>query len=88
MNEYLTNLTTNKGVFKPAIVAEWLCYKLIQSFKVYCLFTGQYNTEDYGTFTSMKGCMSKKKSCMSENEIFPWDGENCVNGSAATEQIS
>ena len=26
-----------------------LCYELVQSFWVHCLFTGQFNTVDYGT---------------------------------------
>ena len=25
----------------------------VQSFRVHCLFTGQFNTEDYGTFTGV-----------------------------------
>ena len=29
------------------------CYKLVQSFWVHCLFTGQFNTEDYGAFTDV-----------------------------------
>ena len=26
---------------------ELLCYKQVQSFRVHCLFTGQFNTEEY-----------------------------------------
>ena len=31
-----------------------LCYKLVKSFRVTGLFTGQFNTEDYGTFANVK----------------------------------
>ena len=27
-----------------------MCYKIVQSFRVHCVFTGQYYTEDYITF--------------------------------------
>ena len=30
---------------------EYYCYELVQSFWVHCLFSGQFNTEDYCTFT-------------------------------------
>ena len=30
-----------------------VCYKLVQSFWVHFLFTGEYNTEDYGSFTGV-----------------------------------
>ena len=29
------------------------CYKLVQRFMVTCLFTGQYITKAYGTFTDV-----------------------------------
>ena len=29
------------------------CYKSVQSFRVTCLFTGQYNTKGYGTITDV-----------------------------------
>ena len=30
-----------------------MCYKLVQSFRVHCLFISQFNTQDYGTFTDV-----------------------------------
>ena len=30
------------------------CYKRVQSFRVQCLFTGQYYTEEYITLTDVK----------------------------------
>ena len=30
-----------------------ICYKLIQGFRVTCLFTGQYTTEEHGTITDV-----------------------------------
>ena len=29
------------------------CYKRVQSFRIHCLFTVQYHTEDYITFTDV-----------------------------------
>ena len=29
--------------------------------------------------------MDEMEGCVSENEMVPWNGENCVNGSVATE---
>ena len=29
------------------------CYKSVQSFRVTCLFTGQYDTEEYGTIADV-----------------------------------
>ena len=31
----------------------YLCYKLVQRFRVTCLFTGQYTTKAYGTITDV-----------------------------------
>ena len=30
-----------------------ICYKLVQRFKVTCLFTGQYATREYGTIAGV-----------------------------------
>ena len=38
------------------------------------------------TSIDVKG-MDGMKGCVSENYMFPWNGENCVNGSVATEQF-
>ena len=35
-----------------------LCYKSVQSFRVTCLFTGQYNTKGYGIITDVKQWIS------------------------------
>ena len=32
---------------------EYYCYKSVQSFRVTCLFTGQYNTKDNDTITDV-----------------------------------
>ena len=42
-------LTAKKIKFKLC----YNCFKLVQSFTIHCLFTGQFNTEDYGTFTDI-----------------------------------
>ena len=34
-------------------VCEFKCYKSVHSFRVNCLFSGQYNTEGYGTITDL-----------------------------------
>ena len=42
----------NKNYFiKNFILYQYLCYKRVQSLRVHFLFTGQYYTEDYITFT-------------------------------------
>ena len=41
----LFNISSPLGTFN------YYAIKLIQGFRVTCLFTGQYNTEGYGTIT-------------------------------------
>ena len=38
-------------IFVDKTNTKTLCYKFVQSFWIQCLFTGQFNTKDYGTFT-------------------------------------
>ena len=39
--------------FSDALQDETFCYKLVQSFRVTCLFTGQYDTREYGTIAGV-----------------------------------
>ena len=41
----------------------WCCYKRVQSFRVHCLFTAQYYTEDYITFTDVIKAIGGSISC-------------------------
>ena len=43
--------TSDEGIFLRNI--SYVCYKLIQRFRVTGLFTGQYTTDYYGTFTDI-----------------------------------
>ena len=41
------------------------CYKSVQSFRVHCLFTGQFNTKGYGRFTDVIKSIGAWTSCSS-----------------------
>ena len=36
---------------QPPVKGQYFCYKLVQGFRVTCLFIGQYITKGYGTIT-------------------------------------
>ena len=42
-----------KFEIKMPILLYKYCYKSVQSFRVTCLFTGQYDTREYGTIAGV-----------------------------------